>query len=320
MTRLILGRVAQAALVVAIVVVATFVLIRLAPGDPFAAIADDPDLAPGVAESLRRQYGLDEPLPTQFVRFVVTAARGELWSTSHSDYVSSVLARVVPNTLLLTATAFFVAFVGGVAIGAWQGWRPDAWFSRATDRLGLVIVAIPEFILALLLVLGPALTWEWFPPGRMRSAVAPGGLAGVLDVADHLVLPTLALALVIGAVVARHQRAAMAAVHDREFIRAARAKGVPEPRLFVRHALRNALVPILTLAGVALPTLVGGAVLVETVFDWPGMGAVAVEATRSRDYHLVVACVLVSTVAVVLANLAADLALLWADPRLRDRR
>jgi peptide/nickel transport system permease protein len=154
----------------------------------------------------------------------------------------------------------------------------------------------------------------------MGSAFPLPGLAGFTDLLHHLALPALTLAIVLGAVIARHQRAAMLAVRDREYIRAARAKGVGEGRLFVAHALRNALAPVLAVAGVILPSLISGAALVETIFAWPGMGATVVEAVSSRDYHLVVGCVLVSSVAVVLGTLLADFALAWADPRQRGRR
>lgn len=321
MTRSFLSRVAQAAGVVALVVTATFVLVRLAPGDPFAALIDHPDVPAEVRTTLRAQFGFDDSIPVQFAKFVARAVRGNLgWSLSHSEAVSSVLARVIPNTLILTGTAILLAALGGIGFGAWQGWRPESRFARATHGVGVVTVAIPEFILALLLILGPALAWGMFPTGRMGSAFPLPGLAGFTDLLHHLALPALTLALVLGAVIARHQRAAMLAVRDREFIRAARAKGVSERRLFVVHALRNALAPVLTLAGVILPSLLSGAVLVETIFAWPGMGATVVEAVSSRDYHLVVGCVLVSSVAVVAGTFAADLALAWADPRQRGRR
>jgi peptide/nickel transport system permease protein len=320
-TRPLLSRLAQAAGVVALVVTATFVLVRLAPGDPFAALIDHPDVPAEVRTTLRAQFGLDDPIPGQFAKFVARAARGDLgWSLSHSAPVSSVLARVIPNTLILTSTSILLAALGGIALGAWQGWRPESRISRATHGIGVITVAIPEFILALLLILGPALTWGIFPTGRMGSAFPLPGIAGFIDLLRHLALPTLTLALVLGAVIARHQRAAMLVVRDREYLRAARAKGVGEGRIFLVHALRNALAPVLSLAGVIIPSLLSGAVLVETIFAWPGMGATVVEAVGSRDYHLVVGCVLVSSIAVVLGTLLADFALAWADPRQRGRR
>lgn len=318
MSHVLIARLGQAALVVALVVSASFLLIRLAPGDPFLAVYDEQQVPASVRERLRASFGFEDPVPVQFARFVGNAFRGEFgWSVTRSSPVRDVLARALPNTLLLMGTAFLVGLFGGGALGAWQGWRPRSGFARFTDRLGLLVLSVPEFVLALLLMLGPALALGWFPVAGMREEFGPGGLAGFLDLLHHLALPGFTLAIILAAMVARHQRAAMLGVRDAEFVRAARAKGVPERRVFLRHALRNALGPVLTLTGVLLPSVLGGAVLVEKIFAWPGMGLTTVDAVLARDYHLVVGCVIVSSVCVVLGTLLADLALLWADPRLR---
>lgn len=318
MTRVLLSRIAQAALVVLLVVATCFTLIRLAPGDPFFASLDEPDVPEEVREAQRRAFGYDRPVPEQFVRFLAQAAQGDLgWSHSRAEPVTTVLATVLPHTMLLSGTALVLGLLAGVALGAWQGWRPTSRLARLTDRLGLVVLSVPEFVLALLGALVLAAAWRLFPVSGMRSEVGPGGWAGLLDVLHHLVLPASALALVLTAVVARHQRAAMRAVRDAEFVHAARAKGLTERRILLRHALRNALVPVLTLAGLLLPALAGGAVLVESVFAWPGMGRTIVSAVQLRDYPLVVGGVLVSATLVVLGSLLADLAVAWADPRLR---
>lgn len=318
MLRVLIARLGQAALVVVLVVSSCFVIIRLAPGDPFVQQFEGQDVAPEVRERLRAAYGYDRPVPEQFVRFVGSAFRGELGtSTMRNEDVRSVLARTLPNTILLMGTALLIGLSAGVTLGAWQGWRPESRGARVTDRLGLLVLSVPEFVLALLLVLVPALAWGLFPVGGMQSVVPPSGFAAVLDRLHHLVLPASALALILTAVVARHQRAAMRDLRDAVFVRAARARGVPERRIFWRHAVRNALVPVLTLVGVLFPALFGGAVIVEKIFAWPGMGSTMVDAVLSRDYHLVVGGVLVSSVCVVTGTLLADLALLWADPRQR---
>lgn len=320
MTRVLLYRLAQGALVVALVVTACFALIRLAPGDPFFAVLDQPDVPVEAAAQMRADFGYDRPLAEQYVRFLGNVARGNLgYSHSRSRPVVEVLRALLPNTLLLMGTALFVGILGGIAIGAWQGWHAESPLSRWGDRAALAIVSVPEFVLALLLALGLALHWRIFPIGGMRTEFGPTGLAGVLDLLHHLVLPAGSLALVIGAIVARHQRSAMRTVRDAEFIRAARASGIPEHRLFWRHALRNALVPVLTVMGVLLASLVSGAVLVERIFAWPGMGRAMLEAVLYRDYPLVVGGVLVTSVGVVFGTIAADLAVAWADPRLRTR-
>lgn len=318
MRRVLLERFTHALLVVMLVVTTSFVLIRLAPGDPLLGVLTDEAMPLEVRERVIASYGYDQPVPVQFGRFLLDVTRGDLgWSSSRHAPVTALLARALPNTLLLMGVAMAVGLAIGVLLGAWQGWRPASWTARVSDRLGLLMLSVPEFVLALFLMLGPALALGWFPVGRMRTEFGPGGLAGVLDLLHHLALPAFTLAIVLAAVVARHQRAATLAVTGSEFVRAARAKGVPERRVFLRHALRNSLVPVITLAGVALPSVVSGAVLVEKIFDWPGMGRLTVDAVLSRDYYLVVGSVLVTSVFVVIGTLCADLALLWADPRLR---
>lgn len=318
--RVLLLRLAQAALVVALVVTVCFALIRLAPGDPFFSALDQPDVPAETAAVQRERFGYDRPLGEQYLRFVGALARGDLgWSHSRARPVSDVLAALLPNTLLLMGSALLLGILGGVAVGAWQGWHHESRTSRWSDRLMLLVVSIPEFILALLFAMLFALTWRMFPIGGMRSEFGPGGFAGVVDVLRHLALPAGTLALVVMALVARHQRAAMQSVREAEFVRALRASGIPERRILWRHALRNALVPVFTVMGVMLASLVSGAVLVERIFAWPGMGRAMVDAVLYRDYPLVAGGVLVTSIGVVVATLLADLAVAWADPRLRRR-
>lgn len=318
MRRVLLLRLAQATLVVALVVTACFALIRLAPGDPFFAALEQPDVPREVAARMREDFGYDRPVTEQYLRFVSEVMRGDLgFSHSRGRPVTEVLAEVVPNTLLLMGTALLFGVLLGVAMGAWQGWRAESALARWSDRVGVVVVSIPEFVLALLVALLFAVVLRLFPIGGMRTEYGPGGIAGVLDVLHHLVLPAGTLALVIAAIVARHQRAAMRAVRDAEFVRAARAMGIPERRVALQHALRNALAPVLTVMGVLLGSLASGAVLIERIFAWPGMGRTLVDAVLYRDYPLVVGAVLVTSVGVVLATLLADLAVWWADPRAR---
>lgn len=319
MLRVVFSRLLHGALVVILVVTACFALIRLAPGDPFFAGLDAADVPADVAAQMRASFGYDRPLHEQYGRFISALTRGDLgWSHSRSRPVIDVLIAALPNTFILMATALGLGFVFGVGVGAWQGWR-DGPLGRGLDRIALLLLSIPDFVLALLLSLGPALAWGLFPIGGMRTEFGPRGVAGLLDLLHHLALPALTLALLIAATVARHQRASMLVVREAEFVRAARATGIRERRILLRHALRNSLTPVLTVMGVLLPTLVGGAVLVERIFAWPGMGRTMVDAVSFRDYPLVAGGVLVTSVAVVLGTLIADLAVVWADPRVRRR-
>ncbi len=319
MIRVLLSRAGQGATVVALVVTFCFALIRLAPGDPFAASLENENVSVEMRDRMRRLHGVDRPIAEQYLRFAGNLARGELgWSFSRSQPVARVLAEAVPPTLLLMGTALVIGGLLGIAIGAWQGWRGDTFATRTVGRFALVALSVPEFVLALLLVAGPAVAWGVFPVTGMESDFAPRGLAGLLDVVHHLVLPAATLAIIVTAVVARHQRRAILGVVEADFVRAARAKGVAEMRILTRHALRNSLVPVLTLAGVLFPALVSGAVLVERVFAWPGMGRVVVDAVVRRDYPLVGGAVLVTSLAVVAGTVLADLAVAWADPRRRS--
>lgn len=331
MFRFLLGRLAQSALVLGLAVSVVFALLRAAPGDPLSGSTLDATTAPATRELLRRQYALDRPLLEQYAHFVGSALRGELgMSLSRGRPVAQVLRDVVPNTVLLMGTGLFLGILGGIALGAWQGSRDtrssatSARVARMSERIGLAIIATPEYIVATAMLTLFAATWRLFPIGGMVSlgvhdSLGPVARAG--DVLWHLTLPALTLALIVGSGVARYQRTEMRLVLARPFIRTARAKGVPEARVLVHHALRNALGPVITLCGLLLPSLVGGAVFVEAIFAWPGMGRTMVEAVTGRDYPLAIGAVIVSSVLVALGGLLADVAAAVADPRLvRGRR
>ena len=331
MFRFLLGRLAQSALVLGLAVSVVFALLRAAPGDPLSGSTLDATTAPATRELLRRQYALDRPLLEQYAHFVGSALRGELgMSLSRGRPVAQVLRDVVPNSVLLMGTGLFLGILGGIALGAWQGSRDtrssatSARVARMSERIGLAIIATPEYIVATAMLTLFAATWRLFPIGGMVSlgvhdSLGPVARAG--DVLWHLTLPALTLALIVGAGVARYQRTEMRLVLARPFIRTARAKGVPEARVLVHHTLRNALGPVITLCGLLLPSLVGGAVFVEAIFAWPGMGRTMVEAVTGRDYPLAIGAVIVSSVLVALGGLLADVAAAVADPRLaRGRR
>ena len=330
MLRFLLGRLAQAALVLALAVSVVFALVRAAPGDPLSESGLDATTSPATRELLRRQYALDRPLLAQYTHFVGNALRGELgMSLSRGRPVAQVLREVVPNTALLMGTGLCIGMLGGIALGAWQGSRDEqqsaasARIARMTERLGLAIIATPEYMVATAMLTLLAATWRIFPVGGMVTLgvhEAMGPAQRVADVLWHLALPALTLAMIIGAGVARYQRTEMRLVLSRPFIRTARAKGVPEGRVLVHHALRNALGPVITLCGLLLPSLVGGAVFVEAIFAWPGMGRTMVDAVTGRDYPLVIGAVMVASLLVALGGVLADVAAAVADPRLTQGR
>ena len=311
-------RLTQGALVVLGVVVSCFTLIRLAPGDPFFRALDEASVPPEVRAAQLARFGYDRPIPEQCLRYLGAVARGDLgWSHSRGEPVAQAIAATLPSTLLLVGTAGVLAFGVGVSVGAWTGWHADRPLARGIDRLALLLLSIPDYLIALLAVMGPALAWGFFPIGGARTEFGPSGLLALVDRLHHLVLPVLALALPIAALVTRLQHASMRAVRDAAFIRTARANGVPERRIRWRHALRNALVPVLSYGGVQVAAAVNGAVVIETIFAWPGMGRLLYDGVLSRDYPLIAGGVLVAAIGTVLGTMAADLAIRWADPRQR---
>ena len=321
MRRYLAARLLQALIVVVLVTTISFFLIRLAPGDPFSF--SDFTLSNTVREQLRAQYGYDQPMPTQFVRFLDNVAHGRLgYSHSMQRSVGTVLAEAVPRTLLLMSAAIFAAFALGIAVGALQAVRRGSWLDRATSAVLMFFYSVPDFWLALMALLALTYWIPIFPTGGMTDQVLHDymSLGGrVRDVLAHLVLPALTLALLSAAGIARYQRSALLDVLPQDFIRTARAKGLAERTVVMKHALRNALLPVITLLGLSLPTLVGGAFFVEKVFAWPGMGYVAASAINARDYDLVTGTVIVGGIMVALGSLLADLLYAVADPRLRSR-
>ncbi len=322
MIRYIARRLGQAVVIVAIVAAITFALIHLAPGDPFSAVLDNPNVSERVRETLRAQYGLDRPLPEQFVRYIGALARGEMgWSFSHDRPVREVLAAALPNTLLLMGVALVASFALGIIVALVQVARRGSVTDHVLSAISLLFFSMPDFWLAILALL--ALTY-WLPIFPVGGAVDPVmheylGLGGrILDRLKHLLLPALTLTLLASASVARYQRAALLDVLPADYIRTARLKGLTEKEILRRHALRNALLPIITLIGLSFPALLTGAFFIERIFAWPGMGYAVVNAIGTRDYPLVVGGVIIGSIMVTLGSLLADLLYAWADPRLRS--
>lgn len=319
MRRFLAARLLQSAIVVAVVTTIVFFLVHLAPGDPFSY--ESARMTPAVRAALRHRFGYDRPLAEQYVRYVSSVATGHLgWSQSRQEPVARAIADALPRTLLLVGLSIVCSFVVGIALGVAQAARRGSWFDRLTSGALLVFYSVPDFWLALMLLLALAYWVPIFPAGGMIDVVMHDylGFWGALwDRVVHLVLPVLALTLLTSAAVARYQRAAMLEVLPHEFVRVARAKGLDERRVVWHHALRNALLPVITLLGLWLPAIVGGSVFIEKIFAWPGMGLLTVDAIAARDYDVVTASVIVGGAMVAIGSLLADLLYAVADPRLR---
>jgi peptide/nickel transport system permease protein len=313
-------RLAQGAVVVFAVATLVFVLLQAAPGDPLTIVGER--VSPETLDRLRRSFGLDRPVPEQYARYLANLARGDLGiSLSQHRPVLDALADAVPNTLLLAAAALLVDFVLGIVIGAVQAWHHHTRTDAALSLVTITLYSTPVFWLGLLLLVIFGQGLGWFPTGGATDPITHSSLSlggRLLDRLHHLVLPALTLGLAAAGYTARHQRSAILEILGQDFVRTARAKGLGSRALLVRHALRNALMPSIMLAGLAFPVLLSGSVLVESVFSWPGMGRLAAEAIARRDYPLVTGAALLAAVMVVLGSLLADLAARAADPRLRS--
>lgn len=323
MRRLLAARAAQAVVVVAIVATIVFALTHLAPGDPFATAVGTGELHPAQREALRARYGFDRPIAEQYLLYLRNVARGDLgWSFSRSRPVSAALATAVPNTLLLMGTSLLLSLALGIATGLLQAARRDSAVDRGSGAILLVFYSMPDFWLALMMMLAFAYALPIFPVSGMIDPVMHeylGPWGRIADRARHLVLPATTLTLLITAAIARHQRAALLDAARADFTRTARAKGLSGRAVLIRHTLRNSIGTTITLVGLMFPALLGGAVLVETVFAWPGMGQLATSAITTRDYSLVTAAAIIGAVMTVIGSALADVLTAIADPRLRER-
>jgi peptide/nickel transport system permease protein len=298
--------------------VVNFLLIHAAPGDPASVIAGESGMADQkFVEQLRHQFGLDQPLPEQLWIYVSNVAKGDLgFSYRQQRPVSALILERLPATLLLTTTAFSFAIVSGVLMGVLAARHVGTVTDSVVTVMALTFYATPIFWVGLMLVLVFSVWLDWLPSFGMNTVDAHfQGMAAVWDTAHYLVLPALTLGLFYTAVYARLTRASMLEVSDQDFVKTARAKGAGERRILWRHVLRNALLPIITFAGIQAGQLVGGSILVETVFAWPGIGRLAFDALLARDYALLLGVFFVTSVLVIVFNLLTDLLYLIVDPR-----
>ena len=321
MRRYVAGRLLQATIVVLLVTTVTFVLVHLAPGDPIAMLYEGRGLTEEVRQQWRASLGLDRPLGEQYLRWVTNTLRGDLGYSIHFRRpVADVIADALPRTLLLVGIALTLSFALGIIVAVLQSERPGGARDRWLGRVLLVLYSVPDFWLALMVLILFAYRLPILPPSGIIEPVMHDYMTPaerLLDRLRHLVLPVGTLTLLATAAIARHQRSALLEVMPSDWMRTAIAKGLSRRRAVRRHALRNALLPSITLAGLYLPALVSGALLIEKVFSWNGMGLLAAEAIASRDYLLITAVVLVTSIVVAIGALLADLATALADPRIR---
>lgn len=322
-----LGRTAARAVLhalptVAGVILLSFFLMQAVPGDAADVIAAESGSA--TADSMaatRRHFGLDLPVLQQLGNYLQHLARLDLGlSPRYNTPVVDLIASRIGNTALLMSTALAAALIAGVMLGTVMAAFVGRWPDRVLSLAALLLYSTPGFWLGLMAIILLSVHLGWLPPGGVSTlSTVETGLAHVLDVARHLILPTLALAGFYVAIFSRLTRAAMLEVSRQDFVRTARAKGAAPLRVTLRHVLRNALMPVLTVAGLNFGTLLGGAVVVETVFSWPGLGRLAYESVMARDYVVLMGILILSSLLVIVANIVVDLAQAALDPRVRAR-
>ena len=305
------------------VVVLNFLLIRLAPGDPAVVIAGEMGGATEeMLESIREDYGLNKPVLTQLWIYISGVATGNLGeSFFFNQPVSKLIAARVGPTILLVISAQIISIVLGVFLGVIAARKPNGVMSAFVSVFATIGYAVPVFWTGIMLIILFASAIPIFPVEGMQSVKLRDApfLTQALDVAHHLVLPAFTLAIIYLAQYARLSRASMLEVLGSDYIRTARAKGSPERTVLFKHALRNAALPILTVAGLQFGNLISGALLVETVFNLPGVGRLAFESILRRDYPTIMGVLFFASAMVVVANILTDISYRWADPRLRGR-
>ncbi|WP_144114162.1 ABC transporter permease [Paraburkholderia sp. BCC1886] len=301
------------------IAVVNFFLLRLAPGDAVQVIAGESGSAsPQYIAALRQQFGLDQPLWFQFVKYLEHLARFDLgYSFREGMPVSHLIWTRLPATLLLMGAAVLIAAVFGLLLGSLAAWNAGRWVDVLVSTLSLVCFATPLFWVGLMLVVVFSVWLDWLPVGGMQT-VSSGltGFASVLDVLRHLVLPAVTLSLFYMAAYIRLVRNSVIEVRQQDFIRTAIARGVRPWRLYRVHILRNALIPFVTMLGMQVGSIVGGAIVVETVFSWPGLGRLAFDALVRRDLNVLLGILLCSSILVVLINWTTDAVNRWLDPRI----
>ena len=313
-------RLLQALALVLAVVVLNFVLVHAAPGDPVETIAGaSGGMSTELMAQLRTQYGLDKSLPVQLGVYLGKVIHGDLgYSYFFNLPVSQMILERVPATLLLVLSSVVCAFIFGTALGVLSSRKPNGVLSQFITVLSMVGFAAPVFWTGIMLVILFASVFPILPVSGMRSIDSSGGgFQDVLDVLYHLVLPMATLALVYLAQYSRLARSSMLDVLGSDFIRTARAKGLAERVVLYKHALRNALIPVVTVLGLQFGNVLSGAILVETVFNWPGLGRLAFDSVLRRDYPTILGLLLFSSIVVVAMNLLTNLCSRLIDPRIK---
>lgn len=313
------------------ITIISFLLIISAPGDPIALITFNPKSTPESAAILRHQLGLDQPVYVQYIYWLIGndwtgqgtrqgLLRGDLGvSLFQKRPVFDLIVERVPATLLLTGSAFLVGYLIGIPLGVLAAIGHRGWLDQLSRLLSVIGSAVPSFWLGLILIIVFSVNLNWLPMSGMRDITRPDTGFNLLETLPYMIMPVTVLSLGTIATVSRYVRTEMLEILNEDYVRTARAKGLRQRTVWWGHALRNALIPVATLVGPALGGLLGGAVVVEQVFGWPGLGRLAVNAVFQRDYPLVMGTVVVGAILFILGVLLSDVLYMILDPRIRFR-
>lgn len=320
MGQYLLKRVAISVPVLIFVTLIAFVLVNLAPGDPVTSMINPvtrAELGPDWVKMRQEQLGLDRPIVVRYGLWLKQIVQGNLgYSLIGGQPIASQIADRIGPTLLLMSVAVFLGTAIGIPLGIVSALRSHSSVDYGLTVLGFLAISTPVFFLGLAFMYIFAVHFRWLPTSGMRTLGQPDSM---IDLIKHMIMPVSVLALAHTPMVMRYARAAMLDALRQDFVTTARAKGLREKTVIVRHAFRNALIPLITIVGLSLPELLSGAVITETIFQWPGMGLLAMRAVNSRDYPLVLGVIMVTATMVLLSNLIADLLYAIADPRIRFR-
>ena len=315
MTRYLLTRLLQGVILLFIVSAVVFLIVHSTPGGP--AILNNPDVDPETAKAIARDLGLTDPIAVQYGRWLGRALTGNFGrSYQHQFPVIRLIRTRMPNTLLLAGTALLLAIVVALPLGVISAVRRYSIFDYLATVGSFFGVSIPGFWLGIMFIIVFSVTLGWLPSAGMRTA---GVAASATDLVRHLIMPAVVLSTFPLAQLMRYARSSMVEVLSQDYVRTARAKGLAPRRVIAAHALRNALIPVVTVLGVVTPRLLSGAVITETIFAWPGLGRLAVDAAITRDYPVIMGLTMTTAVLVIISNLVTDVAYVALDPRISLR-
>jgi peptide/nickel transport system permease protein len=319
--KLLRRRLIQAVPLILGVVVINFCLIQMAPGTFLELMTAENQVSdPATIELLRKTYGLEDPVWLQLLKYIWALMRFDFgFSYRQNMPVIQAIWIHLPATLLLMVSSITLALAVGVAAGVVASVKVRTFWDSLVSVLAMFFFAAPSFWLGIMLIVLFAVKLGWLPVGGMATIGGAGGVGGVLDILHHLILPTLALGLFYAAIYARVMRSSMLEVAQLDFVRTARAKGLSRNKVTIAHVLRNALLPVITILGVQMGTVLAGSVVIESVFSWPGIGSLLFDSVSSRNYPVVLGIMVLGSLVVIAANIAVDLVYMWLDPRIEIR-